>query len=88
MAKCQEIVNSTLGVAKKVVDEAKYDEFVKQSEECVYSTVEAWSDKVLASISKMAIAKMEEINAREKEDGILDIGMPITTTNKKESIYD
>ena len=89
VAKCQEIVKSTLDVAKKVVDESKYDEFVKQSEECVYSTVDAWSDKVLASISKMAIAKMEEINAREKEDGILDIGMPVSTNNnKKESIYD
>lgn len=89
VAKCQEIVKSTLDVAKKVVDEAKYDEFVKQSEECVYATVDAWSDKVLASISKMAIAKMEEINAREKEEGILDIGMPVPTkNNKKESIYD
>lgn len=86
--KCQEIIDNTLSIAKKVVDETKYSELEVESKECVYASVEKWSDKVLASVSKMAIAKMEEVKLSAKEDDVVDMGMPIPTEQTKTSIYD
>jgi hypothetical protein len=86
--KCQEIIENTLSIAKKVVDKTKYTEIETESKECVYSTVNEWSTKVRASLSEMAIAKMEEVKLSAKEDDVVDMGMPIHVEKTKESIYD
>ena len=86
--KCQEIIENTLSIAKKVVDKTKYTEIETESKECVYSTVNEWSTKVRASLSEMAIAKMEEVKLSTKEDDVVDMGMPIHVEKTKESIYD
>lgn len=86
--KCQEIIESTLSIAKKVVDNVKYNEIEIESKECVYATVNEWSTKVRASLSEMAIAKMEEVKLSVKEDDVVDMGMPIHVEKTKESIYD
>lgn len=88
MAECQQIVENTLSIAKKVVDETKYSELETESKECVYATVDEWSTKVLASVSKMAIAKMEEVKLSAREDDVMDMGMPIHVEKTKNSIYD
>ena len=86
--KCQEIIENTLSIAKKVVDETKYTEIETESKECVYANVDGWSTKVLASVSTMAIAKMEEVKLSAKEDDVVDMGMPIHVEKTKNSIYD
>lgn len=86
--KCQEIVKNTLSIAKKVVDETKYTELEVESKECVYASVEEWSTKVLASVSTMAIARMEEVKLSAREDDVVDMGMPIHIEKTKTSIYD
>ena len=86
--KCQEIIDNTLSIAKKVVDETKYSELETESKECVYATVEEWSTKVRASLSEIAIAKMEEVKLSAKEEDVMDMGIPIQTEKTKESIYD
>ena len=86
--KCQEIIDNTLSIAKKVVDETKYTELEKESKECVYATVKEWSKDVKASLSDIAIAKMEEVKLSAKEDDVVDMGMPTHVEKIKESIYD
>ena len=86
--KCQEIIDNTLSIAKKVVDETKYTEIETESKECVYANVDGWSTKVLASVSTMAMAKMEEVKLSAKEDDVVDMGMPIHVEKTKNSIYD
>lgn len=86
--KCQEIIDNTLSIAKKVVDETKYTELEKESKECVYATVETWAKDVKASISEIAIAKMEEVKLSAKEDDVIDMGLPTHTEKIKNSIYD
>ena len=88
MAECQQIVENTLSIAKKVVDETKYSELETESKECVYATVDEWSTKVLASVSKMAIAKMEEVKLSAREDDVMDMGIPTHVEKTKTSIYD
>ena len=88
MAECQQIVENTLSIAKKVVDETKYSELETESKECVYATVDEWSTKVLASVSKMAIAKMEEVKLSAREDDVMDMGIPTHVEKTKNSIYD
>lgn len=88
VVKCQEIIDNTLSIAKKVVDETKYTEIETESKECVYANVDGWSTKVLASVSTMAIAKMEEVKLSAKEDDVVDMGMPIHVEKTKNSIYD
>ena len=87
-AKCAEIIDNTLSIAKKVVDETKYTELEKESKECVYATVDGWSTKVLASVSTMAIAKMEEVKLSAREDDVVDMGIPVHVEKTKNSIYD
>lgn len=86
--KCQEIIDNTLSIAKKVVDENKYTELEVESKECVYANVNEWSTKVRASLSEIAIAKMEEVKLSAKEEDVVDMGMPIHIEKTKESIYD
>lgn len=86
--KCQEIIENTLSIAKKVVDETKYTELEVESKECVYANVNEWSTKVRASLSEIAIAKMEEVKLSAREDDVVDMGMPIHVEKTKESIYD
>ena len=86
--KCQEIIENTLSIAKKVVDETKYTELEVESKECVYANVNDWSTKVRASLSEIAIAKMEEVKLSAREDDVVDMGMPIHVEKTKESIYD
>ena len=86
--KCQEIIENTLSIAKKVVDETKYTELEVESKECVYANVNEWSTKVRASLSEIAIAKMEEVKLSAKEEDVVDMGMPIHIEKTKESIYD
>ena len=86
--KCQEIIDNTLSIAKKVVDETKYTELEVESKECVYANVNEWSTKVRASLSEIAIAKMEEVKLSAKEEDVVDMGMPIHIEKTKESIYD
>ena len=86
--KCQEIIENTLSIAKKVVDETKYTELEVESKECVYANVNDWSTKVRASLSEIAIAKMEEVKLSAKEEDVVDMGMPIHIEKTKESIYD
>ena len=86
--KCQEIIENTLSIAKKVVDETKYNELETESKECVYASVNDWSTRVKASLSEIAIAKMEEVKLSAKEDDVVDMGMPIHVEKTKESIYD
>ena len=86
--KCQEIIENTLSIAKKVVDETKYMELEKESKECVYATVETWAKDVKASISEIAIAKMEEVKLSAREDDVIDMGLPTHTEKIKNSIYD
>ena len=86
--KCQEIIDNTLSIAKKVVDETKYTELEKASKECVYATVNEWSKDVKASLSDIAIAKMEEVKLSANEDDVVDMGMPTHVEKIKESIYD
>lgn len=86
--KCQEIIENTLSIAKKVVDETKYTELEVESKECVYADVNEWSTKVRASLSEIAIAKMEEVKLSAREDDVVDMGMPIHIEKTKESIYD
>lgn len=86
--KCQEIIDNTLSIAKKVVDETKYTELEKASKECVYATVNEWSKDVKASLSDIAIAKMEEVKLSANEDDVVDMGMPTHVEKTKESIYD
>ena len=85
--KCQEIIENTLSIAKKVVDETKYTELEVESKECVYANVNDWSTKVRASLSEIAIAKMEEVKLSAREDDVVDMGMPIHVEKTKESIY-
>lgn len=86
--KCQEIIENTLSIAKRVVDETKYTELEVESKECVYANVNDWSTKVRASLSEIAIAKMEEVKLSAREDDVVDMGMPIHVEKTKESIYD
>ena len=86
--KCQEIIENTLSIAKKVVDETKYTELETESKECVYASVNEWSTKVRASLSEIAVAKMEEVKLSAREDDVVDMGMPIHVEKTKESIYD
>lgn len=86
--KCQEIIENTLSIAKKVIDETKYTELEVESKECVYANVNDWSTKVRASLSEIAIAKMEEVKLSAREDDVVDMGMPIHVEKTKESIYD
>lgn len=86
--KCQEIIDNTLSIAKKVVDETKYTELEVESKECVYANVNEWSTKVRASLSEIAIAKMEEVKLSAKEEDVVDMGMPVHVEKTKESIYD
>lgn len=85
---CKKIVAETLSIAKKVVEEEKYTELEKEAEECVYNTVGEWSTKTLASVSQMAIAKMEEFKNSEMEDGVMDMGLPTEPKKEKTCIYD
>jgi len=77
-----------LSIAKKVIDESKYTELLTESKECVYATVEEWSTKVKASISEIAIAKMEEVKLSAREDNVMDMGVPMQVEKTKDSIYD
>ena len=86
--KCQEVIDNTLSIAKKVIDESKYTELLTESKECVYATVEEWSTKVKASISEIAIAKMEEVKLSAREDNVMDMGVPMQVEKTKDSIYD
>lgn len=86
--KCQEIIDNTLSIAKKVVDETKYMELETESKECVYANVNEWSTKVRASLSEIAVAKMEEVKLSAREEDVVDMGMPIHVEKTKESIYD
>ena len=86
--KCQEIIENTLSIAKKVVDETKYTELETESKECVYANVNEWSTKVRASLSEIAVAKMEEVKLSAREDDVVDMGIPIHVEKTKESIYD
>lgn len=86
--KCKEIIENTLSIAKKVVDETKYIELETESKECVYASVNDWSTKVKASLSEIAIAKMEEVKLSAREDDVVDMGMPIHVKKTKKSIYD
>lgn len=86
--KCQEIIENTLSIAKKVVDESKYTELETESKECVYASVNEWSTKVRASLSEIAVAKMEEVKLSAREDDVVDMGMPVHVEKTKESIYD
>ena len=86
--KCQEIIDNTLSIAKKVVDESKYTELETESKECVYATVETWAKDVKASISEIAIAKMEAVKLSAREDDVVDMGIPTHVEKTKKTIYD
>ena len=86
--KCQEIIENTLSIAKKVIDETKYTELEVESKECVYANVNEWSTKVRASLSEIAIAKMEEVKLSAREDDVMDMGIPTHVEKTKTSIYD
>lgn len=80
------IINATLSQIKSYCDSEKYEEFAKQGEICEYANINGWRNEVLASISDKLMAKMSELTS--KENGVLDMGMPVVTETKKESIYD
>lgn len=88
--KCNIEVKETLSIAKQIVTSEEYEALEKESKACTYEDVSNWSDKILASLTKRTITKMEEISSKGNE-GILDLGIPKGNgQNKKKStnIYD
>lgn len=80
------IITETLSQAKDYCDEQTYNKFKTSGEACEYANINGWRNEVLASISVNLMAKMSEITS--KEEGVLEMGMPIQTETQKESIYD
>lgn len=79
------IVSETLAQIKDFCDTESYSKFEAMAEKCQYSDINGWRNEALASIANKALARMSELTS--KEEGVLDMGMP-TTETQKTSIYD
>lgn len=75
------IVSETLSKVEKYVDKETLDKFKESAEQCKFSEITAWKNEALASIVDKVTMSVYE------EDGIMDMGLPITT-EVKTSIYD
>lgn len=80
------IIVETLSQVKDYCDTETYEKFETSGNACEYGNINGWRNEVLASISMNLMAKMSEITS--KEEGVLDMGLPIQTETRKESIYD
>ncbi len=88
MTKKQEIVSQTLSQVKDYLTEEEYAECVKKGDACSYEAIGAWKNETLASIAERALEKVANMASKEKEDGVLDMGIPKETETVKTSIFD
>lgn len=88
MSKKQDIVNQTLSKVKDYLTEEEYSECVKKGEACSYEAIGAWKNETLASIAERALEKVTNMSNKEKEDGVLDMGIPKEQETTKTSIFD
>lgn len=87
MSKKQDVVNQTLASVKEFLSEEEYGEVAGKAEACSYEEIGAWKNETLASIASKAIEKISTLSAN-KEEGVLDMGVPKETENTKTSIFD
>ena len=88
MSKKQDIVNETLSKVKEFLTEKEYSECVNKGNSCSYENIGAWKNETLASIADKALEKVASMSSKEKEDGVLDMGIPKETETVKTSIFD
>lgn len=88
MSKKQDIVNETLSKVKEFLTEEEYSECVNKGNSCSYENIGAWKNETLASIADKALEKVASMSSKEKEDGVLDMGIPKETETVKTSIFD
>lgn len=80
------IVSTTLSQIKNYVSDAEYADFEAQGTKCEYSEITNWKNEVLASIADRLMTRMTQIASQE--EGITDIGMPVSQQDTQKSIYD
>lgn len=88
MSKKNDIVTQTLSRVKDFLSEQEYAECVKKGESCSYEEIGAWKNETLASIAEKALEKVSSMSSNEKEEGVLDMGIPKEVETIKTSIFD
>ena len=88
MSKKNDIVTQTLSRVKDFLSEKEYAECVKKGESCSYEEIGAWKNETLASIAEKALEKVSSMSSNEKEEGVLDMGIPKENETVKTSIFD
>ena len=88
MSKKNDIVTQTLSRVKDFLSEQEYAECVKKGESCSYEEIGAWKNETLASIAEKALEKVSSMSSNEKEEGVLDMGIPKENETVKTSIFD
>lgn len=88
MSKKNDIVTQTLSRVKEFLSKKEYDECVKKGESCSYEEIGAWKNETLASIAEKALEKVSSMSSNEKEEGVLDMGIPKENETVKTSIFD
>lgn len=75
-------VTSVLAKIKETIPTEKYAEIEKSAKECKFSDVSTWENSVYATIGEFAL------NGHIEKFNHLRMGMPITTTETKKSLWD
>ena len=88
MSRKNDIVTQTLSRVKDFLSEQEYAECVKKGESCSYEEIGAWKNETLASIAEKALEKVSSMSSNEKEEGVLDMGIPKENETVKTSIFD
>ena len=88
MSKKNDIVTETLSKVKEFLTEEEYSECIEKGNSCSYENIGAWQNETLASIADKALEKVANMSSKEKEDGVLDMGIPKENETVKTSIFD
>ena len=86
MSKKQDVVNQTLAEVKEFLSEEEYNDVLQKAEAYSYEEIGAWKNETLASIVDKAIKKINTLS--NKEEDVLDMGVPKEVENVKTSIFD
>lgn len=88
MSKKNDIVTETLSKVKEFLTEEEYSKCIEKGNSCSYENIGAWKNETLASIADKALEKVANMSSKEKEDGVLDMGIPQEVETVKTSIFD
>lgn len=75
------VVLSTLGKVEKYVEKEKFEELKKDAESYDAESINAWSNKVLASVT-------DKVLMSQVENDTMDMGLPINKEAPKKSAFD